>query len=58
MGEWRFRGMTFYNFFMSKLESVALSETVIESFLDSDDFTMFYKKRKKRHQVIQSHLKD
>ena len=41
--------MTFYNFSCQKLESVGLSEIVIESFLDSDNFdwTMFYKKCKK-----------
>ena len=48
--------MTFSNFVMSKLESVGLSEIAIELFHYS---TIFYKKTStKRHQEIQSHLKD
>ena len=43
-------------FSCQNLESVGLSEIVIESFLDSDNFDCFTKNVKKRDQEI--HLKD
>ena len=33
---------------MSKLENVGLSEIVLESFLNSDNFEYFYPKRRKK----------
>ena len=51
--------MTFFNFLCQKLESVDLSETVLESFPDNDNFDYFLQKKKlvkNRNQEIQSHL--
>ena len=56
--------MTFFNSLCLELESGGLSETVLESFSDSDNFDYFLQNHvmhvhvKKRHQKIQSHLKD
>ena len=41
-------------FSCQKLDSVGLSEVVIESFLDSNNFDCFTRNVKKRHQEIQS----
>ena len=37
--------MTFFNFLCQKLESVDLSETVLESFPDNDNFDYFLQKK-------------
>ena len=51
--------MTFLSFFVTKLESVGLSEIVLQSFLDNDNSDYFLQKIcTKGHQEIQSHLKD
>ena len=52
--------MAFFNFLMSKLESVGLSEIVLESFPDSDNFDYLFttKHAQTRLQETESDLKD
>ena len=50
-----------FNFLCLRLESVSLSEIVLESFPDSDNLTIFknmYRRDIESEQEMQSHLKD